>query len=65
MFKLFVSICLLVGVLATLQVYSPTCAASRFDKPIEYTLSNFGDIPYGQTLIGQIYLPSKIKLCTL
>jgi hypothetical protein len=32
---------------ATLEVYGPLCAKSKLAGSIEYTLSNFGSIPYG------------------
>ena len=51
--------------LGTLQVYSPECAVSRFFKPIEYTLSNFGVIPYGEVLLGRIRVPKEEHLCTM
>lgn len=51
--------------LATLQVYSPECAVKNFPKTILYTLSNFGDIPYGEVVIGQIRIPNKEQLCSI
>jgi hypothetical protein len=46
-------------VLATsrLEVYMPVCASSKISKPIQYTLANFGHILYGQTIIGELYVP--------
>lgn len=51
--------------LSSLQVYSPECAVSRFPKLIDYTLSNFGDIPYGEILLGRIRVPKEEHLCTM
>jgi hypothetical protein len=46
-YKYLIGLLFVAEVLATLQVYSPACVASRFKDPIEYTLSNFGELPYG------------------
>jgi hypothetical protein len=35
-------------VTATLQIYSPECSVKKKAEMIEYTLSNFGQIPYGE-----------------
>ncbi len=48
-----------------LKVYGPDCAVQRSPKDIEYKLSNFGQIPYGQTIIGKLRLPHNPELCTL
>lgn len=50
---------------ATLQVYSPECAVKRFKNTIEYTLSNFGEIPYGEVIMGQIRVPKAEELCSI
>lgn len=42
-----------------LVVYLPSCAVSKFNGPILYTQSNFGYVPYGETLIGSVYVPVK------
>ena len=50
----------------TIQVYTPSCAAEKFsNKSIVYTLSNFGYIPYGQVILGQIILPANESLCSV
>lgn len=59
MFKPLLLATLLFLAHSTLQVYSPECAVKRIPKSIPYTLSNFGDIPYGEVFIGQIRLPNK------
>ena len=56
---------LIIGAISTIQVYSPTCATQLFEKPIAYTLSNFGVIPYGEVIVGKIQLPNKEELCSL
>lgn len=65
MFKYVTLFALVLLASASLQVYSPECAVSRFPKLIEYTLSNFGYIPYGEILIGQIKVPNKELLCDI
>lgn len=59
MFKYVSLLTLIILATSSLQVYSPECAVKRFSKLIEYTLSNFGDIPYGEVIIGQIKVPNK------
>lgn len=46
-------------VTGSLQIYSPECSVKKKPEMIEYTLSNFGEIPYGEEFIGQIRLPNK------
>lgn len=65
MFKVIFVACLVYFVSAVLQVYSPGCSATRLPGNIEYTLSNFGEIPYGETIIGQIILPKDPELCKI
>lgn len=44
---------LLITLHANFSVYMPQCAVSEFkDQYINYTLANFGHIPYGSSLIG-------------
>lgn len=64
MMKIIPALMLIWGTLAVLQVYSPACWADKLPSSIEYTLSNFGEIPYGETLIGQISLPNDPELCS-
>ena len=52
MFKSVVLAVLLGLAACTLEVYGPPCAKQRVSKSIEYSLSNFGEIPYTQTIIG-------------
>lgn len=50
----------LISIIAcSLQIYSPECSVKKKPEMIEYTLSNFGEIPYGEEFIGQIRLPNK------
>lgn len=30
----------------------PTCASTEMSQQVNYTLANFGHIPYGRTIIG-------------
>lgn len=64
MFKTIVILALVWMAAAVLQVYSPACSVDKIPNSIEYTLSNFGEIPYGETIIGQIYLPKNPELCS-
>lgn len=57
----------MIGIIAiegTMKVNLPKCAADRLPNVIPYTLSNFGVIPYGQTILGQIYIPKNDVLCS-
>lgn len=65
MFKYVGLLALVILTTGSLQVYSPECAVKRFSKLIEYTLSNFGEIPYGEVIIGQIKVPNKELLCSI
>ena len=48
------------------QIYSPSCAVKRLPTPINYSLSNFGVIPYGETFFGQIHIPKEdSQLCSI
>ena len=63
MFKLITYLVLVVLATATLEIYGPPCAKKGFSNSVEYTLSNFGEIPYGQTIIGKIIIPNDTELC--
>lgn len=41
----------------------PECASKQFDEPIKYTLANFGHIPYGRTIVGEIVIPKNEIFC--
>lgn len=47
MFKAILFVALAWSSVAVLQVYSPACSVTNIPGSIEYTLSNFGEIPYG------------------
>lgn len=42
---------------AFLEVYIPECARRIIPSNINYTLSNFGYIPYGESSVGQLFVP--------
>ena len=63
MFKSLAVLTLVVLATSTLEVYGPECAKTSIPSEISYTLSNFGEIPYGQSIIGQINLPNNPELC--
>lgn len=42
---------------STLSVYMNACAKTEITKDINYTLANFGHIPYGRTIIGELIIP--------
>ncbi len=51
-----------------LEVYIPECARIIIPSNINYTLSNFGYIPYGETIVGQLFVPkgeNNTDLCQL
>jgi len=63
MFKFLLGFVLISLTFSLLQVYGPSCAVLRIPNKIEYTLSNFGEILYGQTILGQIKVPNDPFLC--
>ena len=65
MFKTIVSLLLVVLSWSVLEVYGPKCAKDRFGSSIQYTLSNFGEIPYGQSIVAQMQLPNSPTLCSI
>ena len=65
MFKSLAVLTLVVLATSTLEVYGPECAKTSIPSEISYTLSNFGEIPYGQSIIGQINLPNNPELCNI
>jgi hypothetical protein len=65
MLKFLLGFVLVTQALSFLQVYAPSCALSRIPYNIEYTLSNFGEILYGQTILGQIRIPIDPFLCKI
>jgi hypothetical protein len=53
---------------AYLDVYIPECARLAIPGEIEESLANFGFIPYGQTLVGKLFVPqgeNNAELCTI
>ncbi len=44
---------------AYMEVYIPDCARKIIPDGLNYTLSNFGYIPYGESSIGQLFLPNQ------
>lgn len=58
MFKFILALILLQLSSSLLQVYGPKCAVDRLPDFIDHTLSNFGEILYGQTILGQIRVPN-------
>ena len=69
MFKIYLIFTLSMFALtnAYMEVYIPECARKIIPDGINYTLSNFGYIPYGESSIGQIFLPKEnnSQLCTI
>lgn len=49
--------------LGSLQVYMPKCASDQLTNSINYTLANFGHIPYGRTIIGELIIPNNTEFC--
>ena len=49
--------------LGSLQVYMPKCASDELTNSINYTLANFGHIPYGRTIIGELIIPNNTEFC--
>lgn len=50
---------LVVSGLGSLNVYMPICAAEKIQESLNYTLANFGHIPYGKTVIGELIIPQE------
>jgi hypothetical protein len=70
MFKIYLitAVSLLAFSNAYLEVYLPECARKLIPDGMNYTLSNFGYIPYGESSIGQVFLPkgeNNSNLCTI
>ncbi len=40
-----------------LEVYIPECARRIIPYNLNYTLANFGYIPYGESFVGQLFVP--------
>jgi hypothetical protein len=56
MFKHLIALLIVKATFSYLKVYGPECAERRAPDNIEYKLSNFGEIPYGETIIGKLRL---------
>jgi hypothetical protein len=53
---------------AQLVVRTPTALQELFakkykDGQIPYSLANFGEVPYGKTIIGEMSIPSVLMDC--
>ena len=61
MFKVYFILALLAFTMANayMEVYIPDCARKIIPDGLNYTLSNFGYIPYGESSIGQLFLPNQ------
>ena len=51
--------------LCDLKIYSPVSLINEFpNNSIQYSLANFGHIPYGRTLIGPLRLSNPFNACS-
>ena len=66
-FYLIVTLCMFALTNAYMEIYIPECARKIIPDGVNYTLANFGYIPYGETAIGQLFLPKKnnSELCSI
>lgn len=44
---------------SSLQVYMPMCSVTEVPGLLNHTLANFGHIPYGKTIIGELIIPTN------
>jgi hypothetical protein len=63
MIRTVLAISLLTVALATLEVYSPSAVREQFNGTINYTVGNFGHIPFGKTLVGPLYVADPLDGC--
>jgi hypothetical protein len=47
-----VGFALLIAAQSNFQVYMPEAAVTEIPNPMNFTLANFGHIPYGRTIVG-------------
>ena len=51
-------------ILCTLEVYEPKDAKETYGGiTIGYTVANFGHIPYGKSIVGDIIVASPLENC--
>ena len=58
------------GVSATLKVQAPQFLTDYFVKKypsgnVPYSIANYGDVPYGKTISGEVGLPTVLEDCVL
>jgi len=63
MWKTAVLAGMLCTVLCTFQIYSPEAAKNMLPGEIDFTIANFGHIPYGSTLIAKLKTSQPSDLC--
>jgi hypothetical protein len=63
MFKFLLVTTILGVAMATLEIYSPVLARDQLNRTITYTVANFGHIPFGKTIVGQLYVADPLDAC--
>lgn len=53
------SLILIMASHSSLQVYMPMCSVTEVPGLLNHTLANFGHIPYGKTIIGELIIPTN------
>ena len=48
---------------SSLVIYQPTNFAEKNTEDFNYTIANFGHIPYGKTLVGKIIIANPSTMC--
>ncbi len=52
-------------ILGKLHIWSPASLAAAYRKqPLEYTIADLGDVPYGKSIIGRLTQATPFDLCT-
>jgi len=63
MIRVVLAVSFLSVVLGTLEVYSPATVRDQLNSTLNYTVANFGHIPFGKTLVGPLYVAEPIEAC--
>jgi hypothetical protein len=63
MYRVVIILCGVLAVQSVIKIIEPM--SNSFPKSeIGYSIANFGDIPYGKTITGELELYSQQNLCT-
>lgn len=49
---------------ANITVWKPASQSSHFNEnPLNYSISSFGKVPYGHSIIGKVYMANPVNAC--